>query len=289
MQNKKKLLGTVLPCVLLFLVTGICAQQKVIGVYPFTNDGTSGCAQKANSYWSLVSDALNSTGRFTLVDRGKWNVTDAELNRQKDETFLKSDFIVEQGRKYGASYVVQGHVQYVVAEDGSNFHQILLQLIDVESQREIDQVTITPNGNVCKGCPFNYSQGLPEYLRTNPEKAIEKNIRAFVAKNFPLEVPIVEIQGTNKDGSAGKILVECGEGNGMKKGVKLYALERTVRRLSNGQEEALSILVAELEVEDVQGKSFSVCSVNKKQAPKLTEKINNKANLIVTDKDPNAK
>ncbi len=264
-------------------------EKQIIGVYPFANDGTPGCFQKANHYWSLVSDAINNTGRFTMVDRSKWNVTDSELSRQKDEAFLKSDFIVEQGLKYGASYVLQGMVQYVKAEDGSDYHQILLQLIDVQSQREIDQVTITPNGNICKGCPFDYTEGLPVYLRTNPEKAVEKNIRAFIANNFPLEVPIVEVQGTNKDGHTSKVLVECGEGSGMKKDVKLFVLERSERTLRDGSKEKVSSFVAELEVEEVQGKSFSVCAVTKKHAPKLTEKMNAKANLIVTDKDPNAK
>jgi hypothetical protein len=273
---------------LLWVVSWVCViaqpEKQTIGVYPFSHDAAS--AGKAVEYCNMVSDALNNTKRFILVNRSSWGVKDAELERQKGENFIRSDKVVEQGRKLGATYVIQGFVQSLTGDQGP-YNQVMLQLVDVATEQEVDNVIITPNGSVFKGSPVQTTGWMSMVTQVNPEKAIEKGLREFISKNFPIEVPIVEIAETNKEGHAARVLVECGSSAGMKKNVKLYVMERSYRTTSSGVKEALDKQIAELTISEVQGESFSVCSVSKKQAPLLTQKINEKANLFVTDKNKN--
>ncbi|MCB0521674.1 MAG: hypothetical protein H6577_19840 [Lewinellaceae bacterium] len=264
--------------------------QKSIGIYPFSNDGSSGCQAQANQYWSFTSDALNKTGRFTLVDRSRWNVADEELERQKGETFLKSEDLVEQGKRVGAQLVLQGHVQTETYSDGTKYNTLMLQLIDVESNRIIGNDVISPNGRQGWTNAFTFDKGVPDWFKKDPESSIRKHIQEFIAEYFPIEVPIVEITETNKDGNASQVLVECGENDGITKGKKLFVIERTSRTSTRtGEVENLDRMIAQINVEEVQGGTFSVCSVSKKEAAALTAKINEKANIFVTDKNMKAK
>lgn len=291
MKNKQFSPKHLLP--FLFLLCGLQGQgqdqakQKIIGVYPFTHDGNSSAA---NEYWSFASDALNNTGRFTLVDRSKWNVSDNELERQKGEEFIKSEDIVEQGRRFGANLVLQGHVQSGTYSDGTRYNQVLLQLIDVATNKIIGNEVITPDGKQAWTKVIKFEGGTPDMFKKNPETSIRKNMRLFIAEHFPFEVPVSEITKLDKNGNAEKVIVVCGEGDGIEKGVKLFVIERTLRHNPRtNQDEAMDAPVAQLKVEQVQGNSFSLCSVEKKSASAFTAKFNAKANIFVTDKDPNAK
>ncbi|MCL1974239.1 MAG: CsgG/HfaB family protein [Bacteroidetes bacterium] len=157
--------------------------------------------------------------RFAVVDRSKMDVWYNEKARQQTSDFDYSDRdLVEQGKNFGADYMITGNVVVTTSEH-------LGQVGANAAQRSVSR-----NSVVGTAANLSKSVNLPETIEATlkiikvetgeivlsetikgTRGQLDKKIDDFIDKGFPMSVPIVELTGSD-------LLLVPGADSGVKKG-----------------------------------------------------------------------
>lgn len=283
---------------LLFAVTMIYAQEKTgVGIMSFTYVRGAANSQDVNSIEETVTNAFVKTKRFDIVDRTKMDALKTEKELQKTDDFINGKQVA-QSSSLGANYLISGHVISAQAEQMSTTPDsktgqvtisykaklsISLKVIDVATGQVITSETIEPKGGSALGGMIGLAPSTPEAAISKAIKAIEGKIDDFVAKNFPSNFPIVEIQEKDGKGNATKLLIAGGAGFNLKKGDKLIVVEVSSIEV-NGKLLERRKEIGELKITKVEDDNFSSCSVSSGGID-INAKFEAKAKLLVITKN----
>lgn len=263
--------------------------KKTIAVWPFQGDNQYGAIEALHN---IVTDAVNKSERFYLVERSKLNAILQELDLQKGYETMNSDVLVEQGKALGANYHLFGHINSVGTKsdrrtDSKNraytaytcVISLNLRIVDIETGLVKETETITVGQDLFDAMLSSRDKN-EAWNRTC--KKMRTKVTKFIKKAFPLSISIVEIH-KEKKGKAYELLIEAGDIAGLKKNDKLQVYELKPMTTSNGKTTDRKISVASLTVKEVQGDYVSLCRV-KKGGGDLKNKFLGGAKLICETK-----
>lgn len=266
-------------------------QKQSIAVLPFTYSNCTNADAHAIS--ENVVNSLVKTKRFNIVDRTKMDEINKEKNLQKTEAFMDGAALVEQGKSLGAQFLVSGTVSSVVKNsqwktrtktDGTTesyqTHECSIsftcQILDVATGQIINSEAFTTNANGFLGVSFanNIEEAFGKSL-----SSLSSAIDAWVGKNFPLVINLIEVTEKDKKGGAAKILISAGSELGMAKNEKLKVVEISFIEV-NGEKKERRKEVGEAKVSSVDDANFSTCSVTSGGA-EISQRIDAGAKLML--------
>jgi hypothetical protein len=249
------------------------AQEKIrIGVLEFSSGENSQSQHSRNRTNSqpnevkLIQEEVErcfvKTNRFIVVDRTKLNELKKERELQKTEDFIDSDTkLIEQGKNMGIEYLVSGYVItetksskvdliYLSIPKNSASISIVLKLIKIETGEIVNSVAIkTSSSNIQKAL-----------------KKVEEEVNEFVSSNFPITLPIIDIQKR-------KVLISGGSAIGLKKGDEFLVCEvisvEVSGKIINRNKE-----IGRIKIEKVEDENFSLCLI-KEGEEEITTKFGN--------------
>jgi len=278
-----------------FSLIQVQAQERVtIGIFPFTF--AAGTVSNPSDVYSVQEAVINGfvkTKRFTIVDRTK-KVTKTEIEENKDERYIDSKKLAEQGKNLGAQFLVLGHVISVSIEESRSVNEgkesvsyeakisTNIQIIDVETG-EISTAEIIK---------LSSDKGILDILLISrtPEAAVataitrsNKVIEKFVDENFPILFHIAEIQEKDGKGNATKILIAGGSDFGVKRGDELNVVEIVEMNVA-GKMVKRKKGIGRIKVSKVEDENFSICEV-KEGGIEINSKFQAKAKLQVVTKN----
>jgi hypothetical protein len=285
-------------CALMFCSTISFAQEKLsVGILPFTYASNSVNSQDAYSISDIVVNGFVETKRFNVVDRTKMNELNKEKELQKSESFMDGQALVDQGKNLGAQFLVSGHISNVAKNqewktrtklDGTteNYESFTAsitfscKIIDVETGQIVNSETFTNDGSGFLG--LNGATSLDDAFRKGLSN-LKSSIDSWVGKNFPLEIPFVEILEKDKKGNPSIVLIAAGSDFGIMKGEKLKIMEVS-EIIVNGITKTRKKEIGEVKVSKVDDGSFSTCSVSSGAVELLTALNESKKIIIQTVK-----
>ncbi len=256
--------------VMLFITLGAFAQsdKMVIGVTAFSSDVTTGYE---GAVTEKVVEIFTSAKRFRIVDRTSRDKIKGELENQKSEEFIDSEVMAQQGTSMGAQYLITGHIRDVSATEArlpdgtSNGYKasidFTIKIVDVGTGEVISSEEFKSKGGSTLGKFAGTNPKEPEKAISKSLKNMDKQMMAFIEKNFPVEMIIGEITA-QKGNSATGILLVGGSSVGMKKGMKLMVKEITEKEIA-GKTLTRKIDIGELKITKVEDENFSQCTVLK--------------------------
>lgn len=292
---KNLILGTTMILWFGGLSIDISAQSEkiVIGILPLTYESSSVNSQFVNSIQESLTNAFVKAKRFNIVDRSKMDALKQEKELQKSEDFMDGK-VIAQGVSIGAQFLISGHVVSATATEAfytdpetkrqvsSGFVaklSISLKLIDVSTGQVVTAQTIEPKGGSMLAQLAGVAPATAEAAIAKAIADIGPKIDDFVAKNFPVNFSIVEIQEKNSKGNATIVLISGGSDFGLKKGQKLKVVE-VIDLEVNGKTIQRKKEIGEIKITKVEDENFSVCSVGS-GGMDISAKFEAKARILV--------
>lgn len=246
--------------------------RTVVGVSQFT------CTEQS-PYTGLVTEKvvemLTNSKRFHVVDRTSRDKIDAELELQKNEAFIDSNNLVEQGASVAAEKMITGEIVKIPVYrmkngDGSvrgykASVAFQMKVVDVAGGTNIEATSF--EGKASKECLS------PESAVTMAMMSLQPEMEEYFRINFPVTARLLKIVKENK-GVAKTVLVKAGKKHGIKVGDRF-----TVESLETLDGEVLPTELATIIVKRLTGDAFSECKVEKKDGKTLYDKFNAGANI----------
>ncbi len=261
-----------------------------IGIAPFT---TSGIDQSvANALYQIVTEVFTQSNRFIIVERSNMEkLIDLEKDRQMGYDYMASDYVIEQGRAIGATYLLFGHVNTYSNNKKKNVDpatgevsysylcaiSLTLRIINVETEEVLLAETIETITGFSVVNEIIHSSSTPEAAIQSAYNKIEAKTKKLIKKAFPLTFQIVGIE-SEKKGKVATVLISGGKKLGLNKGDKLVVFELSEISI-DGRNLKREKEVSKLVVQEIQGDNFSLCKVLSNREL-LKEKIENNAPLI---------
>jgi hypothetical protein len=228
--------------------------RPVIGVPPFSCDIESPYTRFVTE---KVVEMLTNTRRFRVVDRTSLDNVKAELELQKQEEFIDSENLVEQGKLYGAEKIISGHVAKIPIyrmknADGSvrGFKgSVAFQMKIVDVATGLSSEATSFQGKTSKECLS------PQAAVVDAMESLKDEIYEYFRVNFPLTAPVVRLLNDET------IFLSAGRSQGLKVGDKLEI--ETIEMLGG---KPYPSKVGEAKVKKLAGDDFAECEVSKKTA-----------------------
>lgn len=253
-------------------------QKNVLGVMPFSVSSNyskdEGSRTRAQSVEDMVSAAFQKSNRFTLVERSKMNAIKAEREIQKGEDFIDSKAI-ELSAALGAQYIVTGNISVANIEKTEYYGGMSctysagilfdIKVLDVSTSEVVAAEHFKGEGS---STAFNVSgEHAFNVAITKVEEAVEK----FIQANFPLQLPIVEVQEKTKSGDAKTLLVAGGTSVGIKKGdifkvCEIQMIEVEGKKIPRKKE------IGQMKIVEIEDENFSISEITK-GAKEIAEKM----------------
>ncbi|MGN1375899.1 MAG: penicillin-binding protein activator LpoB [Prevotella sp.] len=259
--------------ILLFLLCAVTvsAQEEddrtVVGVAQFT------CSEHS-PFIGLVTEKvvemLTNSKRFRVVDRTSRDKIDAELELQKNEAFIDSKNLVEQGVSVAAEKIITGEIVKIPVYrikngDGS----IRGYKASVAFQMKVVDVA---NGTSSEATSFEGKAGKeclsPESAVTMAMMSLQPQMEEYFRVNFPLTVKLLKILKSD-NGIAESVLIKAGKKHGIKENDKL-----TVESVEMLEGELLPTEIGIITVKQLRGDAFAECKVDKKAGREIFDKFN---------------
>jgi len=223
----------ILMALCLSFVCSVIAQDKLtvaVSSFSGTVDGrryysrnVSNAPTMIQSVQDDIEKSFVKTRRFVVVDRSKMSTWYEEKSRQNTSDFDFSDRdLVEQGKNFGADYIVTGSVnveaQEIVGRVGASASQTQRNTSgrsssiagvaanvarNVETQERIEAII--------KIIKVETGEIVVSETIKGTRNQMEKRIDDFIDKNFPFSVPVIEVVGND-------ITLAPGADTGVKKG-----------------------------------------------------------------------
>ena len=241
--------------------------RPVVGVAKFSGGDDS-------SYSALVTEKvvemLTSSKRFRVVDRTSRDKIDQELELQKNESFIDSENLVEQGVSVAAEKIITGEIIKIPVyrmknRDGSvrgYKASVAFQMKVVDVATGVSTNATSFEGKASKECLS------PESAITMAMMSLQPQLEEYFRVNFPITAKIIKITKGNK-GAAEIVLIKAGIKHGVKVGDKFKV--ETMEMLDG---EILTTQISLITVQELQGEGFSECKVDKKYRQKMYDLFN---------------
>lgn len=284
------------------LSTGQDPEKQLIGIADFKiyeNGGATG--DDARLLQSFVTDAFINSKRFTILERQYMEIINTELEQQKSETTLNTDFYVEQGKILGAKFLLIGTVSSLSIEDKTNAGTnalaglagglaktankalstdkkvarigISFRIVDVETGVVNAAQTITAKSD--DGAVLGASdRGAAVQSAKN---SVIKETNKFIEKYLPIELSVLKITEQRK-GKVEQFYINGGNDLGIKKGDKIVLKKVEFEDFGNGRTK-IETSLGEARVLEVKGAKVSLCEV-KKGGKMMLESIENNENIV---------
>lgn len=254
--------------------------RQVVGVAKFTGGENS-------PYTGLVTEKvvemLTNSKRFRVVDRTSRDKIVEELELQKNEAFIDSENLVEQGVAVAAEKIITGEIVKIPVYrmkngDGSvrGFKaSVAFQMKVVDVATGVSTEATSFEGKASEECLS------PEAAVTLAMMSLEDEIAEYFRINFPVTAKLMKIL-EEKDGSAKVILVKAGKRDGVKKGDKFK-----IESLEELDGEILPTELGTATLETLRGDAYCECKVDKKAAKAVYDnfKANNQVRLSLIIKE----
>lgn len=251
-------------------------EKLVIAVLPFTQTKNIK-SEDVEVMYGQVTEAFVNSKRFTVVERKNFSAVFGELEQQKNELYMNSKKLANQGQQLGANFLILGDI----GASGSETVNITLKIIDVET----GQITVTKNitssdskktmgtlltlGTAASALNRGYvnsndvvannaGQSLISNLSVNTLNVVKKTTE-FINANFALSSKIIKIEKEEK-GKATEVLISLGEGMALKKGDRLYVYELSIMDIG-GKKIKRKTPIGKLKLKTIEG-DVSVCEVS---------------------------
>lgn len=269
----------ILSIFLCLMVQLLSAQKSILGIMPFNVPADSwentDVRSRAQAVEDLVATYFQKSNHFTLVERSKMDAIKAERELQKGEDFIESKAI-EISAALGAQYVLTGNVSvanieenttthgatynntgYHGASTGTVYHASIIfsiKVLDVSN----GQVVVTENFKGEGGKLLGSLSGEKAFQKAMED--IEPQLTKFINKNFPVQIPIVEIQQKGKMGEAKTVLISGGSSFGLKKGDKLKIVEIQMIEVE-GKQVPRKKEIGQMKITKVEDENFSIADI----------------------------
>lgn len=190
-----------------------------------------------------ISAALSAMKRYAVVDRTQARELDRERTTQRGEGFLESGSLAQQGKELGAQLILSSRIETLDVtstklDDGSLSYdatgRVSLQALDVATGEMIASGTIDLTANA------GGKKTLLASIMTNHEtpraaiaamvKNSSKPIAAFLQKNFPLSLVVVELTASAEGPT---VLLAGGTDMGIRSGMRFSIIERVAQQVGD--------------------------------------------------------
>ena len=272
-------------CMLLWGIR-ICAQSSdpmIIGITDFIYDGSDHTNQKySGSISNNIYDAFSASKMFTLVERSKLAKINEELDRNREEWHLLSDFLVEQGKILGASHLLVGEIEFIQFEEaGSTVFASLLSdddtkdrnerdglkmlkaavdlnfnIVDVETGKIIETESLDFGGDAIKVGSMDSASAILD-LKDN----IYKKTNEFIYKHWPQTYNIVKVEERGKFGKPALFYINGGGASNLEEGCKFEVVKIDSLDLGGGAMEVIERQLGEAIIDEVNSAQVSLCRV----------------------------
>ncbi len=246
--------------------------RQVVGVAEFSCEQDS---PYAGLVTEKVVEMLTNSKRFRVVDRTSRDKIVQELELQKNEAFIDSENLVEQGVAVAAEKIITGEIVKIPVYrvrngDGSvrgYKASVAFQMKVVDVATGLSTEATSFEGKASEECMS------PESAVTMAMTSLQDEIAEYFRLNFPVTARIVKIL-QEKNGVAEKILIKAGTKQGVKVGDKFR-----VELIEIFEGEALPTDLGTVTVTELKGEAFAECKVGKKDGKNIYEHFN--ANAVI--------
>jgi len=239
----------------------------VITEFTFDNRYTTG--PQSDEVYRLAVQYLHESGRFSLVEREKWEAINKERELQKREDFIDG-LMVEQGRSLGAQNMFFGHVINVA--EGVTYATIQLAVVDVATGKTIASEVLSTSGRKTSAAAGDIAGNMAKEENKPLENilgmigkellknSLQKNIADFLNEHFPLKLFITRYI---PDGNEISEIWLYGQKNyNFKKNEAFQVIEETSINNPDGTTGVRKQPIAQLKVKAVEG-DYAICKVSK--------------------------
>jgi curli biogenesis system outer membrane secretion channel CsgG len=270
-----------------------------VGVLDFTSTMSISDEWK-NSIQTCVVNGFNTAKRFVVVDRSQLSALNNERNLQKTEDFMNSSVEVKQAQSVGAQYIISGNIssatitsEFKSATTGGEAPRtvsatiykasftVQLKVIDVSTGVVENSQIVTGSGSsgFVSGILGTATNGEESKAVAEAMNGLTSNVDKWVGVAFPATFMIAEIQESDPSKGAKKLLLAGGSEFGLTKGERLKVIEETTLSIG-GKNTVRKKQIGELKIKEIEGESFSVCSVTD-GAMEILNAFNNKSKIYV--------
>ena len=260
-----------------------------VGILPVTSTNTA-----YDSYTTTVQASITKSfaekSRFTVVDRTKMDEVAKEKKLQKQEDFINSTFIAEQGKSIGAQYLVSANIMSITSKwvkiaktdyFSKPIREYTVQGIQVYVQLNV-QILEVATGSIKSN--KTYTDG-GTYESSNEDAIIGAvaggfggYFKSWINEVFPIQMKIIRIESKSRKGLPETVLIKGGAE--MDLSVSKGFLSNNSSELEvyynevltvDGKDMTRKIVIGKVRIDENQGE-FSVCKV-KSGAEEIQKKM----------------
>ena len=263
--------------------------KMVIGIVPFSCSNPND-RNYASVIHSEVVQAFTNSGRFIILDRGKIDELEKELNFQKSEIFLDSKVYAEQGKAMGAQYLLQGNILPIscVRTESKDYKtgrvtgyyyvttmSISIRLTDLATGEVLASQIFKADNKWAFG-----GRETPEISINHCAKGIPKLLnRDWINKVFVISSKVLKVLENTKKGAAKTILISAGSDAGLDAGTKLRIVGYEMVDVG-GTQKKRTIDIGTASIVKVNDESFSEAKVTD-GGEEISKKLSEGAELTV--------
>jgi len=254
-----------------FFVTNAYSQsdelntKPTIAILPFQYSSNVSRAD-ADALSQKVESAFIKSKRFTVIERTNFEQIFKELESQKNEVYLNSTKLAQQGELIGASQIVVG----TVSSAGNSGTTFSFKVVDISTGETKDSKSISDFKNrkgigigttVVKALTDSKVVGkLANEGTTNALGSatlnIDKEVKDFINDNYPLTFSLVEIT-KSKGEEATEVMIAGGKTEGLSTSLSLEVINETT---VGAKQLRRKTSIGKLKVDKVEG-SVTICRV----------------------------
>ena len=254
--------------VLVVFIISAQTPKIVIGIPPFSSTGSFASMEPV--VYDMVSNAFNESGRFTVVERSRWDVIDKEKDIQKGEDFLSKKGL-QDAAALGAEFIVIGSIANLSAtkkevrnNNGqltgytyAGYVSLTLKVVNVQTGQVVSSKSINED-NGMGGFNLNFATS-PQNAITKVIRTCSKKVKVWIGEAFPVKMKVVKILEQNGK-SAKVVLVSGGSENGIteKTNVRIVYYEEIDL---DGKKISRPVDIAEGKIIKVEDQNFSDCKI----------------------------
>jgi TolB-like protein len=240
--------------------------KPTIAILPFQY-GSNVNRADADAISQKVESAFIKSKRFTVIERTNFEQIFKELEAQKNEVYLNSTKLAQQGELIGATQLVVG----TVSSSGSSGTTFSFKVVDVSTGETKDSKSISDYSNRKTATTLaglvNVATGGKTGAYTNESTMntlgaatlnIDKIVMDFINDNYPLVFSIVEITKL-KGEEALEVMIAGGKGEGLSSSRSLEVINETTKTVGQKQLHRKTA-IGRLKVEKVEG-DVTICKV----------------------------
>ncbi len=262
-------------------------EKPVIGITDFIYDADLSDEEGATNKQDILviqeyaANAFVNSGRFTLVERGLLSKINRELEDNKEEAFIMSDYLPEQGKLLGAKYLLLGRVSKVSVQKKKNVAgDLLFKKANVDKDaagavtkdKVVAYVDFTlrivnvETGVIGEGKAFSIKPSAGDFgapdrhmalqnLQGRIETEVEEFIDEFIPKRFKF-LEVVEESG----GKLASFYMKGGKVDKVEKGTSITIFKVEYKDFGDGPQR-LESQIGSAKVHEVNGARVSLCEI----------------------------